>query len=517
MRKIVAIFLSVLLIIDGFLPSIYTGKAYGDDFSDAVASGSALGTQNRGDYSPQNLNTTLGNSVGSGTSSSSIVPAAGAASNSQSTYENFYTSSTETLGAAASNTLSNTTTNSASETTAASFVSSSYSNASSTNLSKDPTYGNTCLATDGAGNCTQWSSSTSSLFSNAAGSNCTITTSASTTGAANTYTCSGTAIAPAIQTCTVSDGVRVDTTQVTTGPCSNISATFEPGQIYESCFDIFNYYEILSQTNVSYTDDCKCYHHPGAFACNTGSGLTFSPPISPILTPSSQPAGATYLGTSYDLTSCQQQSGWDKGTYNTYNWYAIYDHSVITQVVLLPDASCDSTNLTKWENSCTMTELDMCNSSGQNCIIDIQNGQATGNLPSWNYSEVVSTAASQPCSSDSSCMVSGDADDGYSVSCASSESCVGSCPSSAVSSSAPTPSDQQSGTLMCNVDSSNCSATGSSGFGSPIISGTETYMLDRPYYMRTIQRRNGKLPCLPQLQLNNNRSGNRGANGYNYP
>ena len=89
-----------------------------------------------------------------------------------------------------------------------------------------------------------------------------------------------------------------------------------------------------------------------------------------------------------------RRRGWDYCTSDRYWWYTKYRESVIERVFLQYDSPCGSENIETWAKECSVNRLEQCDPSGSNCIVSIEDGQDTGDMPSFNYHTKVSQGQS---------------------------------------------------------------------------------------------------------------------------
>lgn len=482
--RAVALLLVLLIPLQGFV--------YAGDFENAVQDGHDLANTNMQSYTPgTNLSNTLQNKVGTGTTATTIAPFSNDANQAlqNKTYNHFYTTPGD-MNAPQYNDPQN--------NEIYSFIKNSSDTRTHYDLSRDPTFGNKCLQTDpSTGQCSMWSTGQQDIVTGTY-TDCTKVIVPSNPGSTYTeQTCSGTS-GTATTPCQLKTVVNVDDQDVYT-PCAQYTPTPTPGsgQIYEACVDFYTYWKGSTPMTQTLTNDCNCCNNEYALCAdphgkwywrNSDSHyniLCSSIPQTQSTNP--MPGDAFSIGTSFEnFRNRQQQDGWDKCTSDQYTWYARYDHSVIETVTLGNDTPCGQ-NLTTWASQCGVSNLTLCDPSGANCIISIQDGVPTGNIPSTTYlTKVHQGIINSNCSS---CGVDSCDDSGIcSYSCP--DSCNGECSSAATLVTTPSGSAIKVGDLRL-------ATTNQCGSGSPVAHYDEFFYYQDPRVCNSVVGQlNNYLICL---------------------
>jgi hypothetical protein len=409
MKRIAATMAAFLLFNSLIIPVLDVRYAFADAITDAAGEGKTFGQEIMQGYTPENINTTLQNK-GLGTADT-LAPQVDQAVQQQGDYTGYY-------GNPGSMSTGDT------NTDVGSFITDSHENRPQYDLTNDPVFGNSCLERDAEGKCIQRSGS-QNLIENAY-PDCERTMIPQYDDPPTDATCRGTS-SVTTTACEITSYINVTQETVTT-PCNQIIPEYHDGQIYAVCRDYYDFFKVFDHTGID-RDDCECNNHDTAMC-------SVPPDYSTADTP---PVDASYLGMSYENYRIREQKdGWDDCTSDRYRWYTKYRHSVIERVILTKDSPC-GTNVDKWAKECSVAKLEQCDPSGNNCVVTIENGEDTGEMPDWDNLTKVSqgTTTINDCNGCSFVW-------GQGFVC--SDSCVGSCPSDAVLKSSPSSSAVKIGT-----------------------------------------------------------------------
>jgi hypothetical protein len=384
----------------GEAPSKSSGQAFAASFDDAAKEGQNLGHQGIEGFKPENLDQTL-NQKGLDPASK-LVPRIDQATPQQKSYTDYYGNPNAISEGGSSD--------------ASQFVSDSYTKRPKFDLSKDPTFGNTCLQKDSQGKCVAWSGSKDLVTS--AYPNCQKVVIPEYEFPPYRVTCTGTNTLVPTPTCVLRSFISFQTGTVNI-PCQSFYPGTATGQIYAVCKDYYDWYRVLTTENASWDNTPIYFTEVGSEA--------------------DLPPGVTYMFNRRTPDGAR------------FKWYVRYRHSLLERMILTQDNTCGS-NFDQWSNDCSVQKLEQCDLSGTQCTTVVENGQVIDQPPApplLKVSQGQTTAADcTPCSS------TWDDGLGYEVwTCL--DQCSGSCPPSAVLMSSLPPFSVQIGTQIIQ-DSYNC-------------------------------------------------------------
>lgn len=331
--------------------NIFSTMAFAEEFMNSVSEGRNLGNNLLPQYKPESLNDTL-QQKGLG-QANQITPRADEANQEADNYKRYYTNPEGMAAAPIDESMQ-------------SYVEEIYyqSEPIERTYRSDQTFGNKCLATNEGGQCQAWSLSDTILYDNYP--DCQKVAVPRYDQPQDLQKCITTKTSPTISdTCQVTTYMNVQEEIVHT-PCSMQSSTFVPNQVYAVCKDYYTWYRVPGGSNSK-------HNTPTNFVA-VGS--------------SSEVPGGSVLGF----------QGSNDENYS-YSWYYHYDSSKIERLILSTENSCGM-NFKEMTESCTALYLELCDANWQNCVVVLENGELTGQLPELNNYMVKRYAGrmSQPCS-----------------------------------------------------------------------------------------------------------------------
>lgn len=365
----------------------FTTQIIAGSFEDAVTGGTSFGQSMGGAYHPDNINQTLTDKgvISGGQTSIDVTPRIDDAQAQQGNYSGFYSDPggmdvgdvTDPDSLIINN-----------YTQSGDFI----NNSTAYDLSSDGTWASKCLLKDGEGKCILWSSSMQGARNalEAGYDGCTEVKTPIMADEPVPTTCI-TEDELVEHQCVLQMGDLSTVSENQSVPCSELTITPVPGQIYAMCKDVYSYskkYRLTSRDQV-----CSCTEPSCNEACD---GLTcrhypWGVPASAVVV-GSQPAGSSVLGWDREnVRDCNKQSGWDTATYDVYDYYDKFDHSVVERVIMQQSASCGMSNYQEWSETCTLKDLEQCDPDGTNCVTVIEDGEETGNT----YTEAPITQAGE--------------------------------------------------------------------------------------------------------------------------
>ena len=330
---------------------------WADSFMDAVQEGRAMGPGLLEKYAPGKIPL-----------SNDTVPGYEDALNQKDTYTNYYTDPAGLSEGVNSD--------------ARKFVLDAEAARVKVNLENDTVFGYKCQEKDAAGKCIRWSSSKEII--------------------ASAYKdCEETIIPtydepPRMEVCT---GQRTHynkaclsmmypnlTQETINQKCDTITLDARPGQIYARCKDYYDWYKESAGVE-TVKDDCNACGNRDQRYCFEPDSYINEPP----------PADATFFITQRQMLSCNDEDGWDNGTYSLTNWSYRYSHSRIERLSLSEDATCPDFDELVQSGKCVVEKMVQCNATGTACLTSIENFEYTGEVPPPVYSFKVPVAIQDTC------------------------------------------------------------------------------------------------------------------------
>ncbi len=310
--------------------NLFTEAARADDFMDKVQQGHELGDQLMESYGPQNLNQTLQNkNLGT---ADKITPRAEEALSTQEQYKQYY----QNPGAMSTAPIDENTKN---------FIQQSHNLSDPVVQSyiQDPSFGNRCLQKDANGKCVMWSMSDEILYGNFP--DCQKVIKPRYSGAPDYRTCSSCAMDSKPPVCNLSS-TTITQQDWESIPCNMRASDYVPGQIYAVCKDYYDWYRLPEGSNEEHDT-------PVEFTALDGPN---------------PPAGATF-----------RFAGSNDEDYS-WKWYTTFKGSLVERIILSTDNSCGP-DFNDWAQNCAVDYLEVCKPDGSGCMVVVQDGEQTGQMP----------------------------------------------------------------------------------------------------------------------------------------
>lgn len=122
-----------------------------------------------------------------------------------------------------------------------------------------------------------------------------------------------------------------------------------------------NWYSNIRHGWPSGSCPARCEDIPGALCSGFPSNM---------VTVSSPPSDSEYVGNTYEnFNNCG---------YDIYKIYRKLDNSNVERVLLSRNSNCSEQDLTNWSQNCEVKRYEICSPNGSNCVVIIDNFEATG-------------------------------------------------------------------------------------------------------------------------------------------